>query len=155
MGRLFINGAMLAILLLGLVGWLGTWQFSFDNGANAMFTEASTISNPTLPGTNIPMRENWTGIAQVDETFRLFLAIFWPIFNGGLPELSLMSFHFYGQMITVWMLILVEGFRVANTWRLISLYAPLFMSQSVDCTLTLMSVVSPLQGCFSRTWQLE
>ena len=116
--------AKLILVALIAVGGVGTWKFAMDNGTIDTINKAAKAPNPVLLDSSEPMREGWTGIGPLDEQLRVLLGFFWPIFEGNLPTLGFLSLQFYGQLIAIWMLLLVESFRVANAWRLVSLLAP-------------------------------
>lgn len=113
--------AKLLLVALIAAGIMSTWKFSFENGTFDTIDKATAGTEATLPGSSIVMRTRWTGIGLIDQQLSVLLAFFWPIFQGDYPPLCFLTLQFYGQWIAIWILLLVESFRIANAWRIISL----------------------------------
>jgi len=113
--------AKLLLPALAIVGFLGTHKLAMDNGLYKMIAVNLKSSSPQLEGTNFSQRTQWTGFKAIDSHLSLMVSFFWPMLSGNIPNLTLMSTHFLGQGMSIWMLMLIETFRVGNTWRLVSL----------------------------------
>lgn len=109
------------LVSLAITGYLATWNFSFKNGQFDKINTLIASPQPMLPESMIPMRTHWTGVKALDDGLVTFQAFFYPILSGQNPALSLVGFHFYGQGMATWLLMLVESFRVGNSWKPISL----------------------------------
>lgn len=64
---------------------------------------------------------NFTGVKPLDDVAGFVLMFFWPIVSGGYPGLSLVSFAFAFQAVSVWMVTMLEGLRSGNKSKPISL----------------------------------
>ncbi|KAI9716734.1 MAG: hypothetical protein M1828_007540 [Chrysothrix sp. TS-e1954] len=114
-----ISTTTFALLALTILGYLSTLNFASDNGTASKLLATSQASY--LPASSISLSPPKTGIAILDDTyFPAAISFSYSALSGELPQLSLLSLYFYGQGIAIWMLMLLEGFRVGNAWRLVS-----------------------------------
>lgn len=74
-----------------------------------------------LPGTRAPLKRHFTGIKRIDYELTILTLFFWEQVDGSLPHASLFCFMFAGQAVAAWSLIYVEGRRLSNQWRIVSL----------------------------------
>lgn len=114
-----VTFAKVSLPLLAVAGFCGTLKFGSDNGLFKLI--GGGIANKTISGTDIPLRTHWTGVSPVDSAIAGMISFFWPILDGSMPELSLSTLHFYGQFLSIWMLLYVESLRPGNSWKLVSL----------------------------------
>lgn len=113
--------AKITLPLLAVIGVLGTFKLAKDNGFIDLLNASLASARPTLPDSILPLRTRWTGIAAIDKQAATFVSFFWACLDGKTPALSLQAVHFMGQGTALWVLLLVESFRVGNAWRLVSL----------------------------------
>ncbi|KAF6815178.1 hypothetical protein CSOJ01_03630 [Colletotrichum sojae] len=88
----------------------------------------------------------FTSIKPVDAILTLLVAFFKPIADGNDVPLTLFSVVFAGQIVPLYLLVLVEGMRVANRGRLIITYPSVW---GMACQLVTMGVTLP---CYFLTW---
>ncbi|KAK5140539.1 hypothetical protein LTR04_002954 [Oleoguttula sp. CCFEE 6159] len=108
------------LVLLAIIGALGTWGLAMKNGQFSLIESALTASTPLLPSSNVPMKTHWSGIRAVDKQLTLLNMFFWPVVDGSNLAASLQALKFAGEFTGIWVLLEVEGFRVGNRLRLIS-----------------------------------
>ncbi|KAI9834083.1 MAG: hypothetical protein M1819_003368 [Sarea resinae] len=77
----------------------------------------------SLPGTDLPVKQSYTGVKQLDHVLIALVGFFWTVVDGNAPETSLYTFHFVGSMTALWLLLMVESERVGNRWRAVSFLA--------------------------------
>ena len=78
----------------------------------------SDLIAPLLDPNDARLRKTYTGIPQIDGFLTIVLTMFMPIFTGEMPELTLFSAHFAGQIPAHLTLMVVEGMRKGKTWGL-------------------------------------
>lgn len=115
-----VTASKLVLSSTAILGFLSTLKYSADNGFFEIINRLTATKKPTLPGSEIVMRTEWTGVQPIDEVLCSMIAFFWIVISGSSPTLSFQSVHFYGQGIATWLLMLVESFRVGNSWKFIS-----------------------------------
>lgn len=64
-----------------------------------------------LPGSSTPILTTFTGIRPLDQVLTLAGVLFANINDGSAPQLSLYAFHFAGQLVSVFTVLLIEGRR--------------------------------------------
>ena len=92
-----------------------------NNGATDVLGRIMAEKTPLLPGTEAPLKQIYTGVGFVDKQLTILTLFFWEIVDGSLPVASLQAFQFAGQIGAAWGLIMIEGTRRGNRWRLVSL----------------------------------
>ncbi len=117
----FTTGVKILLPMLSVVGILGTWVLSTNNGTFSLLEQAITADKSILHGTQQPLQSIFTGIRVVDDQLKVLVGFFLPIVDGRTPSTSLLSLHFGGQLVAAWVLCVVESFRTGNRWRVISL----------------------------------
>ncbi|KAF2084758.1 hypothetical protein K490DRAFT_59392 [Saccharata proteae CBS 121410] len=101
-----------------VLGVLGTWIFSTNNGTFPALGVLVDSSFPLLPGTaDAPLQRVFTGLEPLDRQLRVLVAFFWPLVNGADVGASLQAFHFAGQGIAWWTLVVAEGMREGRRGR--------------------------------------
>lgn len=96
----FSTGAgKLLLVLIFTLGYLGTWNNGFKNGFFGKLEALVDENLPKLPGSEIHLQLDWTGIPRINRLAGTVVAFFYPVFNGQLPKLTVMGLHFYGQLI--------------------------------------------------------
>ena len=74
-----------------------------------------------LPGSNTPILTTFTGIRPLDKVLTLAGVMFANISDGSTPQLSLYAFHFAGQLVPVFIVLLIEGKRRGNKGGVVAL----------------------------------
>ena len=74
----------------------------------------------TVPGTDAPLRLQYTGVAPVDKLLVTLFRFFWPALDGASPGASFFLASFAGEIPGVWSLLMLEGIRPGNRGRVIS-----------------------------------
>lgn len=113
--------AKLTLPLLAALALYSTFYQSTLNGFIPYLRALQSSRSPYLPDSTFPLRAHWTGIPVLDRLAVQFIAFFWPVLDGANPSFSLQAVHFLGQGYAIWTLLVVEAFRVGNTWRAVSL----------------------------------
>lgn len=77
-----------------------------------------------LPYTDkAPLRKQYTGIELVDYQLTVLVLFFYNMVDGSHPNACLQAYHFGGQIISGWSLLVLESLRWGNRSRLISFVA--------------------------------
>lgn len=103
------------LLTTGLAFYL-IWYLVQNNGTAPPPSKGA----PTLPGTDIPLKESYTRIEAIDKQLGVLALFFWPVVDGSTPALSLFCLQFQGEVVAVWSLFMLEGMRAGNKGRIIS-----------------------------------
>ena len=83
------------------------------------------MAAPLVDPSNTGLRKHYTGIKGLDGFLTTLVIIFQPIFTGEMPELSLFSFHFAGQIASVVTIMAVQGLRLGTRKSPTRLYVTL------------------------------
>lgn len=109
--------------LLAVAGYYCTYGLSERTGYFNLLRQVRDTEPQLLPGTKAPIKLEYTGIHYpVDHLLAMLATVFWPIVDGSYPHTSLQAFEFAGQAVSLWAVLEIEGRRLGNKWRLISLY---------------------------------
>ena len=122
MAPLSISVVSLSLLLLSAAGFYTTWILLMKNGTVYQMQHVREFGPRVLPGTQEPIKTSYTGIKSIDYQLGVLTLFFWEMVDGSRPNASLFSFYFGGQIAAGWSLLLLEGLRNGNRWRIISLY---------------------------------
>lgn len=122
MAPLSINAVSLSLLLLSAAGFYSTWSLLMNNGTVDQMIHIRDVGPRLLPGTQEPIKTSYTGIELVDSQLGVLALFFWEMVDGSRPNASLFCFYFGGQLAAGWSLLILEGLRNGNRWRIISLY---------------------------------
>ena len=114
---LFVQASLIA---LSAIGVYFVWIMAERNGTIAHIRDIRTVGPHVLPGTQAPLKENYTGFEAVDNQLIVLALFFWEIVDGSQPHASLLAFRFGGQIATIWGLIMIEGMRFGNKGKFIS-----------------------------------
>lgn len=115
--------AVVVLPTLSAIGVLTTWTWSYNNHLFEDIVNVVESPNPQLPGTSHALLQ-WTSIPPLDRFLAILVTFFYPPINGSDPTAALQAFHFAGQLVAIWTLILLESVRPTNKGRLISRYNP-------------------------------
>lgn len=114
-----VVSAKLILPCLAIVAFWSTLKLASDNETFALIEK--TVSTRKFPDSEIPLLWQWTGIESVDDIFRLMVNIIYPLYDGKNPKNTLQAVHFFGQLVSIYVLMMVESFRVGNAWKGVSL----------------------------------
>ncbi|TLD05518.1 uncharacterized protein PgNI_09275 [Pyricularia grisea] len=83
--------------------------------------DALAEDHPTrLPGSNVDGELLDVGSSGLGKLLAILIRFFYPVMTGESPRLSLFSFWFAGQVISMHTLVLLEGLREGNRGRVIA-----------------------------------
>jgi hypothetical protein len=107
-----------ALVLASAFGFYALWGFSGSNGLFEFIPEMAQVlfSDSKDPAT-------LTGLTALDDQLKVLVSFFWPVIDGSRPDVSLHAANFLFQGAALWLLLMVEGLRRGNDWRVVSLYA--------------------------------
>lgn len=107
------------LLCLSAYGWFALFGFGYKNGSLSMISSQRVTG--CVGDACVPFEEVFTGIPRIDQHLAVLLTFFWPVVDGSRVDASLHSFYFAAQGIAIWMATLIEGLRVGNKRRMVSL----------------------------------
>ena len=116
-----IRGTQVFLVLLAAFGLYSTLYLVSENGTIDLMQQIRDHGPHILPGTKAPLKRRFTGIERIDYELTVLTLFFWEQVDGSLPAASLFCFMFAGQAVAAWSLIYVEGRRLSNQWRIVSL----------------------------------
>ena len=116
-----INVTKLALLFLSAAGYYATWYILLNNGTADYMAHIRDFGPRLLPGTKEPVRTVYTGYPAIDYQLTVLALFFWENVDGSNPSASLFCFHFATQIVCGWGLLMIEGLRDGNRWRILSL----------------------------------
>ena len=110
------------LLLSSILGFYTTWYLFYANGSVTFMTDIrETAGNAWLPAKEARLREVYTGYKAIDYQLTVLVLFFWQLIDGSSPHAALHGFHFAGQIVAGWGLMMMEGRRAGNRWRAVSL----------------------------------
>lgn len=115
-------------LLVTLPVLAAVLAFAFDsmhgqlrrNGWLAMM-EPLLADGGFLPDSQRPIKTRYTGVGAWDKLLALGNIIFANVTDGSRPELSLYAIQFGGQLVPMFLVMIVEGLRVGSAGNVIRL----------------------------------
>ncbi len=116
-----INATKVALILLSAAGYYATWYLLLNNGTTDYMAHIRDVGPRLLPGTKEPVRTIYTGVPAIDYQLTVLALFFWENVDGSNPAGSLFCFHFATQVACGWGLLMVEGLRFGNRWKIVSL----------------------------------
>ena len=81
----------------------------------------ASSSSPKWPGTNYPLKRDYTGLKIIDKLITILNPFVASILDGSDPSLSLWSFFIIGQYGTSFALSSLESYRYGNKGEVITL----------------------------------
>lgn len=108
-------------LLLSALGFYFTWYLYLHNGTYDHMVHVRDVGPRILPGTTAPLRTVYTGIGWIDYQLTVLCLFFWELVDGSQPNASLLCFHFAGQIVAGYGLLMIEKSRSGNKGRIITL----------------------------------
>ena len=112
---------LVALSLIHAFGMNSMYGLVYRNGYYDALVHLRDHGPHLLPGSNIPILTNFTGIGQLDKVLTLAGVMFANITDGSTPQLSLYAFYFAGQLVPIFTLIWIEGNRQGNKGNILSL----------------------------------
>jgi len=119
MSSLTYFSTVVVLPALSAIGVLTTWKWSYNNNLFEDIVNVVESPNPLLPGTSHALLQ-WTSFPPLNRFLAILVTFFYPPIDGSDPTAALQAFHFAGQLIAMWTLILLESVRPINKGRLIS-----------------------------------
>ncbi len=116
-----VNATKLTLLVLSGLGFYFTWYSVYKNGTVDRMSDIRDNGPRILQGTNEPIKTYYSGITAIDDYLGVLDVFFWEMVDGSFPAGSLFCFHFAGQVLAGWPLLMIESMRNGNKWRVISL----------------------------------
>lgn len=118
-----INATKLALLALSGAGFYLTWYLLLNNGTTDYMSHIRDYGPRLLPGTVEPLKTDYGFklVPGMDYQLTVLTLFFWEHVDGSRPDASLYGFHFAGQVFVGWALLMIEGMRKGNKWRIVSL----------------------------------
>ncbi|KAL8677808.1 MAG: hypothetical protein Q9186_005788 [Xanthomendoza sp. 1 TL-2023] len=116
-----LNMTKVFLLSLSAIGFYCTWYLFFNNGGADMMNDVRDNGPHFLPFTDkAPLRKLYTGIASLDDQLTVLTLFFYNIVDGSHPHACLQAYHFIGQIVAGWGLLVLESLRYSNQWSIIS-----------------------------------
>ncbi|KAK6076222.1 hypothetical protein SCUP234_07390 [Seiridium cupressi] len=107
-----LAGAILvAVDLFGLNSMFGQ---IFRNGYVGRLLDILASPNPALPGSGAPLLTSFLGLPYLDGVFKLATVLWANVTDGTHPQLSLYAFQFGGQLVPIFLVIMIEGSKSGN-----------------------------------------
>ncbi|GAD99560.1 conserved hypothetical protein [Paecilomyces variotii No. 5] len=95
------------------------FYFAFSNGLLELVDKVA--ADKLIPNvTNEALRTVYTGVPLVDQLFITLGTFFWPTVDGNHPTVTLHTLAFAGAFGSAWVLVLLEGWRKGNAWKIVS-----------------------------------
>ncbi|OAA49207.1 hypothetical protein BBO_02252 [Beauveria brongniartii RCEF 3172] len=95
--------------LLSLGALLAPLLHSVRSGMLGLILDNVHSAHPVLPGTDIPLRTGWTGLALLDVNFSVMICVFYAILDPRNLSLFIQGGHFFGLWMAAWILVLLES----------------------------------------------
>ena len=111
----------IALPLISLAGFLSTWGLGARDGFLGLLADRLHSKVQLLPAAEQPVRMTFTGLPLVDPLLQRLTIFLWPAIDGTWPGTSLVAFEFSGQFAGAWMVAGLEGLRLGNKGKLLTL----------------------------------
>lgn len=110
------------LLCLTAAAYYLTWHLFINNGGTDMLNDLKDNGSNTLPfNDKAPVRTVYIGNGPIDNQLTILTLFFYNLVDGTHPQACLQAYHFAGQIITGWSLLMMESMRNGNRGKLISL----------------------------------
>jgi hypothetical protein len=109
------------LLLLAIPAVYCIIVIQLNNGTLELLNKLETASPLRLPRSSENVRQFYTGISPVDAKLQSLVIFFWNVVDGHYPPIALFGIYMSGQLICVHLLVLLEGYRRANSKKATSL----------------------------------
>jgi hypothetical protein len=114
--------ANLLFVALLLFGCYSIGDMMVRNGYYAAMVKLRDDGPRFLPGSDNPVQMKYVGIYAIDYWLIVLNCVFANIVDGSQLHLSLYFFHFAGQLVPVWTVMLIESLRYGSGRNLISYF---------------------------------
>ncbi|KAK4448658.1 hypothetical protein QBC34DRAFT_426103 [Podospora aff. communis PSN243] len=98
----------------GLFGLNSMFGQIYRNGYAEQVLKILDSPSPTLPGSQSPLLARYTGVPPVDRLLAIATILWANVTDGSAPELSLYTFQFSGQLVPVFLAIMIETSRSSS-----------------------------------------
>ena len=112
--------AVPALTAIGVFGLNSMFGQIYRNGYIGQLGEVLASPKPVLPGSQAPLLTRYLGLSPVDRLLTIATVLWANVTDGSAPELSLYAFQFGGQLVPIFLTIMVEGSRSGNSHNLLS-----------------------------------
>lgn len=117
-----LNRAQSSVLLfIFLLAVDSMWGLIYRNGYYDALVYLRDYGPHLLPGSDTPLQQQYTGIGLLDYWLTVLQCVLANVTDGSALHLSLYSFQFAGQLVSVMTIIMVEGMRQGNKKSMMSL----------------------------------
>lgn len=101
------------------------FYFSASNGLFQLIDDAVRANK--LADTAYPLRTVYTGVEPVDRLLTVLVVFFWSALDGYNAGSVLHALYFAGAFGSAWVLVILEAWRVGNSWTVPALYVSFFL----------------------------
>ncbi len=109
----------LLLILLSVAGFWTLWGFPYQNGLLKILSHQGE-PGASIPGPTVaPMKQTYTGIGVVDKQLTTLVSFFYTAIDGNRADVSLSFLYLGGQVLSSWVLIMIEGLRNGNRGKFI------------------------------------
>jgi len=112
--------AVAALAAIGVFGLNSMFGQIYRNGYIAQLRGILAASAPVLPGSQSPLQTRYLGLSPVDRLLAVAAVLWANVTDGTAPELSLYAFQFGGQLVPIFLAIMIEGSRSGNARNLLT-----------------------------------
>jgi len=109
-----MTSSKVSLVVLALLGFWTLWVFPYKNGLLKILGH-QTEPGAVIPGPTIaPMKQTYIGIRPVDNQLTVLVSFFYTAIDGNRADISLSFLALGGQVLGLWVLIMVESLRNAH-----------------------------------------
>lgn len=121
MASFYVRGlAGPALVVIGLFGLNSMFGQLYRNGYVARVKELLSSAKPVLPGSETPILTRYLGLPVVDSLLTLATILWANVTDGSAPSLSLYAFQFGGQLVPIFLIMMVEASRIGHSGHILS-----------------------------------
>lgn len=106
--------AVVVLMLTHVAGLKAMYGLVLCNGYYDALVHLRDHSPHVLQGSNNPILSQFSGFALLDKLLTFARVMFANFTDGSAPHLSLYAFHFAGQLVSIFTVMMIEGLREAN-----------------------------------------
>ncbi|KAL9039458.1 MAG: hypothetical protein Q9180_002513 [Flavoplaca navasiana] len=139
----------LFLLCSTAVGYYLTWHLFINNGGADMLNDLKENGSHTLPfNDKAPIRKVYTGNGVIDNQLTILTLFFYNVVDGTHPQACLQAYHFAGQIIPGWSLLMMETLPAPSVIRYDTKQLYLAVWQIFPMTTGILQIVLPIV----RSW---
>ena len=116
---------LFSLPIFSFLGLYGTLILGQANGTFKGIIAIMSIENPKFPTTDDELLMRYTQIGWLDKQLTVLVTFFAPVVDMNQGALWMFAIFGTGQFGAAWALMFMEGLRVGNRRRIVSLYVPL------------------------------